>query len=769
MANDGYYVVGVTESDDFPATDGSLPKGGRDLFVARVGLDGVVLAATRIGGSGDDQATGVVVDPTGLLTVAGWTTSTDFPTAQPIQPANGGASDGLILQLGSDLAVQFATYVGGSGDDQFAGVALEKVTDAFVFGGFTTSTDFPFPTPNGPSADTTKSSQTDTDGLLVALGRDRAIRLATYHGLSGSNEIIQAVAADPAGTVSVAAGEVAVAGWSDHSQFYGRSSDPRGSGRKLFGGLLSSITGARLSSRVRGGSGDDEGLAVAYSAGLVQVAGSTTSADFPVSGNAPQKIHGGGGRDGLVVAFEMDGDFNNWATYIGGTGDDLARGLAFDPAGHLHLAGTTASADFPIGLAGTEAARQPTFGGGVTDGFMGRIRIAKTGFGAYEGFFTMLTFAGTGEEDGFLAAGFMPDMPRASLGDPHASMAAGGRRFAGSPRPAAGMSRMANSDETPEEEEALLTFFSELVGAVADIEVKAKWVPAPPTRDGETAALELTIINHGPAADSGPIDFTLKDDSEALSTHEFVFPAEYPVVRNGFNLTGVTRVLQGSPKVILVEFVARLKAEQIGLSHGSAIDLTFTGIGRLGDPDNRNNLEISVPRADIYAVGSATVSGLAFTDSNGNGQFDEGETAATGFVHIVDEGGRKATGRLNPDGSFTINGLPPGVFVIGGNALAPQIIQVRAGEVRVGVNLASTPRAGPPALSFLISRPTQFDGSSKGVYLAWTDGGISGLQLQRSPTPDGSYQNVPMATQPHFVPFEAQGGFFRLSGPGPAN
>lgn len=762
----GYYVVGVTESEDFPVTDGSVARGAKDLFVAKVGRDGVLIAATRLGGSGDDQATGVVVDSSGLVTVSGWTTSTNFPTVAPIQAANAGMSDGLIIQLNPDLTVPFATYHGGSGDDQFAGVAHEVMTDGFVFGGFTTSTDFPFPSPNGANADTSKSFRTDTDGLLVVLQRNRTVRLATYHGLNGSNEIINAVAADPSGAISAEAGEVAVTGWTDHAQFYGRGTDPRGAGRKLFGGLISSVTGARLNSRVRGGAGDDEGLAVAYSAGLIRIAGSTTSTDFPVSGNAPQKTYGGGARDGVIVAFETEGDFDNWATYLGGSGDDQVRGLRFDPAGHLHFAGTTSSADFPVRLAATEPTPQSNYGGGASDGFMGRIQIGKTGFGVFEGVFPSLTFVGGGEEDGFLAAGFAVDGAGASEGDPYLGLAAGGRRFAPAPSNASRNAGRADVEGDPDEQ-ALLAFFQKFVGAEADIAISGRWVPAPPTRDREPATLEITLTNHGPLLDSGPVEFILLDDSESRSAQEYVFPAEYDVKQLGYTYTGVVRVQVGNPLTIPVQVRATLVPDRptSTLIHSSAIDLRLRVTGAAPDPNTGNN-QAAVPRAIIYEPDTATVSGKAFNDTNGNGLLDDGESVLEGtVVRLVDRENRRSVDIVAKDGSFLFEGLPPGVYAVGGDGIVPKIIRVAANDRRSDVFLAKPPSPLPDGVVSLSITPVSAAGPA-GSFISWKGG--ADRVLARSSTLGGTFEPIPMVAQPVFVTYDEGAGFFQLAAP-PAN
>lgn len=85
------------------------------------------------------------------------------------------------------------------------------------------------------------------------------------------------------------------------------------------------------------------------SAANIYIAGSTTSADFPVSSGAAQatltgaanvfvtKLTPGGSGSGQLV----------FSTYLGGSGMDMPAGVAVGPGGNVVVAGTTSSSDFP--------------------------------------------------------------------------------------------------------------------------------------------------------------------------------------------------------------------------------------------------------------------------------------------------------------------------------------------------------------------------------------------------------------------------------------
>ena len=106
-----------------------------------------------------------------------------------------------------------------------------------------------------------------------------------------------------------------------------------------------------------GGSGLEYANAVATdTAGNTYIAGQTNSVNLPVTAGAFQTSIGGGGAlsglgmvatDAFVAKFGPTGTLL-WATYLGGTGDDYATGIAVDSAGNVVVTGFTRSPDFPV-------------------------------------------------------------------------------------------------------------------------------------------------------------------------------------------------------------------------------------------------------------------------------------------------------------------------------------------------------------------------------------------------------------------------------------
>jgi hypothetical protein len=149
------YVTGHTWSLDFPTANPLQPVsggGGGDAFVARLGPEGRRLTySTYLGGSAEDRSFGIAVGPGGDAYVTGFTYSTDFPSAEPLQPAGGGDGDAYVARLGTGgSAFLYSTLLGGSAFDTGNAIAVDARGDAYVTG-FTFSTDFPTANPLQPS------------------------------------------------------------------------------------------------------------------------------------------------------------------------------------------------------------------------------------------------------------------------------------------------------------------------------------------------------------------------------------------------------------------------------------------------------------------------------------------------------------------------------------------------------------------------------------------------------------------------------------------
>ncbi len=144
------YVAGFTNSTDFPlknAIQTTLKEDG-DVFVSRLTAGGnTLIYSTLLGGDSiTESATAMAVDVAGNAYVTGFTQSTNFPTANPMQKNLAGATDVFVTRLSAaGPSIDFSTYLGGSGSDTPSGIAI-KNRDIYI-AGYTRSKNFPIKNP----------------------------------------------------------------------------------------------------------------------------------------------------------------------------------------------------------------------------------------------------------------------------------------------------------------------------------------------------------------------------------------------------------------------------------------------------------------------------------------------------------------------------------------------------------------------------------------------------------------------------------------------
>ena len=183
------YIVGTTTSADFPSVNpvqAAHGGGDYDAFIAMLAPDGTrLIYSTHLGGGQDDFGEGIAVDVTGAAYVTGWTTSTDFPTMNALQPQhNEGSLDTFVVKIAPEGgAMIYGTYLGGSGYDRGADVAVDTAGAAHVIG-FTYSSDFPTMNALQPA------SGGSTDAFVLKLSPDGAsLVYSTYLGGSKAESL----------------------------------------------------------------------------------------------------------------------------------------------------------------------------------------------------------------------------------------------------------------------------------------------------------------------------------------------------------------------------------------------------------------------------------------------------------------------------------------------------------------------------------------------------------------------------------------------------
>ena len=123
-------VAGTTRSADFAGRTNSH-HGTFDAFALKVSPSGQLQWMTYLGGSGDDMGAGIAVDRAGNALVAGTTDSSNFAGRNNLYY---GRDDAFALKLRPSGRLQWMTYLGGSAWDWGSGIAVDSAGNALVAG-----------------------------------------------------------------------------------------------------------------------------------------------------------------------------------------------------------------------------------------------------------------------------------------------------------------------------------------------------------------------------------------------------------------------------------------------------------------------------------------------------------------------------------------------------------------------------------------------------------------------------------------------------------
>jgi hypothetical protein len=390
------YIAGQTASTEstFPETGGpdTTHNGGtNDAFVAKVSADGASLAYCGfIGGDGQDYAYGVAVDGSGCAYVAGYTASTEstFPdTGGPDLTHNGGTNDAFVAKVSSDgSSLAYCGFIGGDGDDQGCGIAVDTSGNAYVTGN-TTSTESTFPETGGPDL----SYNAGTSDAFVAKVSSDGSSLA-YCGFIGGNntDVGNGIAIDGSGSAYVVGTTRSTE--STFSETGGPDLTQNGLTDCFVAKVQSDGTSLTYCGYI-GGSNQDYGRAVAVdSSGCAYVAGYTPSlvATFPET--VGPDLTTNGGNDAFVAKVSSDGSSLTYCGFIGGTNQDYAYGIAVDSLGCAYVSGHAVSTESAFPETGGP---DLTHNGGSTDAFLAKVSSDGTSL-AYCGY-----IGGDGAEYGY--------------------------------------------------------------------------------------------------------------------------------------------------------------------------------------------------------------------------------------------------------------------------------------------------------------------------------------------------------------------------------
>jgi len=191
-ASGSVYLAGYSNSVDFPVTaTGSLSPNSNHVFVAKLDPAGANLVyADYIGGNGADYGLALVLDGANDVYVTGSTTSSNFPAVKAYQPQQPGPYAGFLTRVSADgSSLLYSSYLGGNSFDQPAGIAIDNLGQVFVAGS-TMSQNFPLTNAYQPSALPNQGGVYGFYGFLTKFSADgSSLVYSTY--LAGNSVVAQ--------------------------------------------------------------------------------------------------------------------------------------------------------------------------------------------------------------------------------------------------------------------------------------------------------------------------------------------------------------------------------------------------------------------------------------------------------------------------------------------------------------------------------------------------------------------------------------------------
>ena len=322
------YVTGETASTTFPTANAvqATIGGSTDAFLTKLNPAGSAFVySTFLGGSGADVGRGIALE-NGRAHVTGSTASTNFPLANAIQATLGGGTDAFVTRFNAaGSALEYSSYLGGSGTDNGRGIAVDA-TGAYVAGD-TASTNFP--TANALQA----ANGGATDAFVSKLNAaGSALTYSTYLG---------GTVGDNADAIAVRDGSAYVTGDTDSTNFPTANAvqGTSGGSTDAFITKLNAAGSALAYSTYLGGKGSDGGNGIAVdSTGRASIAGSTSSGDLPVKDPISIKE---GNADMLAAQLDAAGSALTYSTPFGGSASESGTAIAADASNAVYITGSS--------------------------------------------------------------------------------------------------------------------------------------------------------------------------------------------------------------------------------------------------------------------------------------------------------------------------------------------------------------------------------------------------------------------------------------------
>jgi hypothetical protein len=309
----GYYETGAATPP--PPPSGSGPHLWSSDFGGTGGLDSAF-------------PLGAAVDGGGQIAIAGYIQGTVNLGTGSLSSA--GLGDVFIAKYDSQGAPLWSRRAGAGQDDRAKAVAVDSSGNVLVTGLFYGTVDF-----GGGAVSSAPNAANCFVAKYTAAGAHLwSKRLSSASGIDEG----MAIAADSAGNVLVTGMLYQT------SNFGGANLTSAGSADVFLVKL--SPTGAHLWSKRVGGTAEEFvfGLAVDVNGNPAITGHSTGSADF-----GGGTLAGAGAKDIFVAQYSGSNGAHSWSRRVGGSSDDVGRGIAIDGAGDVVVTGNFVSASVNFG------------------------------------------------------------------------------------------------------------------------------------------------------------------------------------------------------------------------------------------------------------------------------------------------------------------------------------------------------------------------------------------------------------------------------------
>jgi hypothetical protein len=306
------------------------------------------LYSNYFGGSSDDEVTAFWSEESGIVYLAGTTTSTDFPIVNGYQDTHAGDVDCFIMKFNITTdTVMYSTYIGGSDEDILTDIVVDDDGNLYATG-FTESSDFPV-------VSAYKENYVNQEDIFLLklnpTGDD--LIFSTYFGGDGSDKSYS-IDIDSSGNVYIFGN-----GYASNIPLVNPIDDDRHFLEEgYFLKFNSTGNGLEFSSYMGGSDRDYAKSIFLDDDNNVYLIGSTSSPDFPFTNGYDTSANGA--QDCFVVKVNSALDGIIYSTYIGGQAADEPFQAVVDDSGQIYLTGYAVSSDFP-----TVNAYDEEFGGGM--------------------------------------------------------------------------------------------------------------------------------------------------------------------------------------------------------------------------------------------------------------------------------------------------------------------------------------------------------------------------------------------------------------------